>query len=332
MKFKNQFFAALFVFTLYSYFSTPAAQAAQVAQVIVTSANVYLYPQSGSKVISKLPRGESLAISNLPTEGFYKVRLASGDMGWVSGNDILSNAGSGTEAAIPIASEGDLSESPKAESRMRTRRPTRRKLREDAEEAVDPNDDSFRFMAGYGAQFPSLGGLSGAFTNTSSLNPGKHFGFEVQFRMSHTVYWSIRVESISASSSSSLSATNTQALSIKEIPIQFGLVWSPITQRRFRLGLGAYLGGVPSAKASVTQTDSSTLIAKTVEYSTVEAVATAAVQMSFGLGDRIGVYLEAAYRYDQTSQNPDTTIIATIPGFKINYSGPMVTAGLEFKL
>ena len=68
------------------------AHAAQVGQVVVEEAHVFQYPQAGSKVIGNLKKGETLPVSNLPTEGFYKAKLSNGEMGWLSGNDIHAGA------------------------------------------------------------------------------------------------------------------------------------------------------------------------------------------------------------------------------------------------
>jgi uncharacterized protein YgiM (DUF1202 family) len=304
------------------------AKAAQVAEVIVPQANVYLYPQASSKVISKLGRGESLAVSNIATEGFYKVRLKNGDMGWVSGNDILS----GGSSTSPGTNSADPNAVAPLEPRARKRTPQRRNRSNDEDYAGPSGDDSFRLLVGYGVQFASYAGLKDNFDGTSGLNPGKHFGIEAQFKMSHAVYWGIRLESMNASATTNLTTDISQTIQVKEIPVEIGIMWSPVSSHKFRFGLGAYLGAVASGNTSIAQTTTSSQQKKTVEYSTIELCGTLASQFSVGLGERIGLFLEADYRYDQTGKNPDTTIIKAVPGFKLDYSGVLVRAGLELRL
>jgi hypothetical protein len=302
------------------------ARAAQSAQVIVPQANVYQYPQASSNIISHLSQGQTVAVSNLPTAGFYKVRLANGDLGWVSGNDVLSGGGSSASGA------------PKGKSQYSAPRARRRRNDDNADMQPSSNVDSFRFLFGYGIQSLSYSGLADTFgtDNAKGLNLGKNFDFELQFKINPKLFWAIKIESLSSDTGSvALNSELSQEITVKQVPIEVGLVWSPISTHRFRLGFGAYLGALVSSNANVQFSDSVSGEQKTIDYSTTELCGEISSQASFGLGDTFGIFVEAAYRYDQSGTTPaatDITGTVAIPGFKINYSGVMARIGLELRL
>ena len=69
-----------------------SVNAAQTAKVLVDNANVLEKPQPDSAVVGTVPKDTSIAVSNAPTNGFFKSRIPSGTIGWISGNDILTSA------------------------------------------------------------------------------------------------------------------------------------------------------------------------------------------------------------------------------------------------
>ena len=75
-----------------------SAHAAQNAKVVVDSATVYEKPQVDSKVVGTVNKDTTIAVSNVATNGFYKSRIPSGAIGWISGNDISTGAVTGAPA------------------------------------------------------------------------------------------------------------------------------------------------------------------------------------------------------------------------------------------
>jgi hypothetical protein len=291
------------------------AQAAQTGKVIVPSAKIYVYPQSTSRVVANLKQDQSVTISNVPTEGFFKIRAPNGEMGWISGNDVL--AGNGASPAIPSASNTQIN---------RRKALPHRPIREDAKS----DHEGFRALIGYGIASLSYGGLTSSYSQVS-LPSAKLLGFELQFKITNEVYWALRLETLSATTGdTTLNSTTTQNVTIKEIPVEVGVMWSPISSRKLRLGFGGYLGAVPSASATITQTSGGQV--NSVQYSTTEICAAVAAQGVVGLGDAFGVFVDLAYRYDQSGTTPDTNAIGIVPGFKLNYSGITARAGLEIRL
>lgn len=73
---------------LFSLFGASELWSAQLGRVDVEDAPVLETPTSDAKVLEKLKKGVALAASDIPTQGYYKVRTPSGIVGWVS-SDIL---------------------------------------------------------------------------------------------------------------------------------------------------------------------------------------------------------------------------------------------------
>ncbi|OFZ22379.1 MAG: hypothetical protein A2X94_00075 [Bdellovibrionales bacterium GWB1_55_8] len=60
-----------------------SAQAARIAQVEVDQAEARQGPGTTSQVLFRLKKGAWVYSSNLPTEGYFKVRSREGGVGWV---------------------------------------------------------------------------------------------------------------------------------------------------------------------------------------------------------------------------------------------------------
>jgi hypothetical protein len=310
----NRILFSFFCFTLSS-----VALAAQTAQVIVPSANVYLYPAASSKVLAKLGQGDSIVVSNLPTEGFFKTRLRTGDMGWISGNaPLMPNA-------APPAPEAEVRHKPK-------------KKLSHVEEQVPDGEDSFRALVGYGiSRLSYAGGFQDRFQFTQPLNSAKDLSFEFQFRMKRKLFWAVRIEYISTSSQGNFTSggvaitSGAQTISTSLITVQPGIVWSPIYTENSRLGIGAYLG-LDVGNTTVQQTPTSGT-GISIPYAGEQPVATIAAQYTYGLSDAFGVFGELGYRYDRTGKFGQTTGVTAAPSdFLIDYSGAVFKLGLEIRL
>ena len=63
--------------------------AALPARVDVDESPVFDSPPVARRTIGAVRRGERIAVSNVPTRGFYKVRTQDGTIGWVSARDLV---------------------------------------------------------------------------------------------------------------------------------------------------------------------------------------------------------------------------------------------------
>ncbi len=301
-------------YLIFAFLVGHSALAAQIGKIVVDEASVYEFPQRSAKVVGKLPKGAEQTVSNLPTDGFFKTKLSTGDIGWISGNDILVGTGGAPASSKPKA--------PGAKRREIV-----------SEDEISPNRfkaDKYRIQLGYGFQNLAYGGLSSQFQKTVDLNYGKSFGIEIQRMISESLHWAFRAEMYSSKTGTQdLGSSTTQTLEQYSIPIQLGLIYSPIYSKRFRLGLGAYFGVAPVSYTTVSQT--TTTDTNTIKFNSMDPVGTASVQAVYGLGRAFGVLGEMAYHYQTTGSLPATTVLGSIPSFKINYSGWQMRLGLEIR-
>ncbi len=155
---------------------TSGAWAARPGRVDVEGAEVYEGPGSSFKVVDKLPKGTPLAVSNVATEGFFKVRTPSGAVGFMSAEVLVMNE---TPAGAPPADTGPFSEIPSTTVAAREA-PTRKYVR-------------FRFLGGL--NFFSVGDVNTLF-NFDELKLGFHGGMEFNLLLKSDIALVVRFERI----------------------------------------------------------------------------------------------------------------------------------------
>ncbi len=307
------------IFVLLTLLGATSAYSAQNAEVIVDNAAVREYPQGTSKVIGTLGRGDQVAVSNFPTEGFYKVRISGGETGWISGNDILAGGAVKPEDGKTRMRKKPPQERPKEKKEIKS---------EDIDDSSNDDEDHTRILISYGVQSLSYAGLAENYEKTLTMNLGTNFGIEIQKALSSLLFLGIRAEIFQASTGDQTISTGaTQVMKQYSIPIQLGFMFSPISSR-FRLGIGAYGGVAVTSYTDITQT--TTTSTGNIRYQTVQMVGTLAAQMAYKLGSHFGFFIEGDYHYEQTGLVPETTQFGDIPSFKIDYSGMVGKFGLEF--
>ena len=292
------------------------ALAAQIGKVVSDKASIFEFPQKSARVVGNVRKGMTYPVSNFPTEGFYKLKTASGDYGWISGNDILVEG----NPSGSVQKEIDAPESaPPVEVEKK--------------ETVDSEfwGDRTRIQLGYGMHALSYGGLSDQFLGTGSLNFGTQYSLEVQRKFFYLIYWAFRAEVMNADTGiQQKDSTTTQQIKQHGIPLEFGLILHPIHARKFRIGLGAYAGASVGTYTTV-QTISSTAN-KVIKYNSIDPIGTASVQVTYGLSKAFAIFLDLSFRYHVTGTQAATSVdLGSIPAFKINYSGYYGTGGLEVR-
>jgi hypothetical protein len=308
---------------LFLLFAIPA-EAAQSGKVITERAPIREFPDSGAPKLKEARKGETLTVSNLPTEGFFKVRIGKDEYGWISGNDLLVEG-----VAAPVVAPMDLPrEEPAGDPSG---------LSPGTPASVDPADEFWghktRILLGMGVHDLSYGGLSENFIGANDLNLGSHFSLEIQRKIFYLLYGSIRADLMSAETGEQqISDTTLQRIRSHALPVQIGILFHPIHARKFRLGLGLYVGGSFLTYTEVEQTVSGDT--NSVRYSSIDPVGTAVLQGTYGFGNRLGIFGELAYRYHVTGTLDSSSVLDSnnpVPAFKLNYSGILLKGGLEFR-
>jgi hypothetical protein len=298
------------------------ALAAQMGNVIVDQASVLEFPQKSAKVITKLKKGMSYPVSNLPTEGYYKIRTTPSETGWISGNDVLVQPGDPKVQEVP-APASSVEGAGVASA--------------DSGEEVKPDEfwgASTRIQIGIGLHNLSYGGVSSYVTGTSDLNFGKDYSIELQRKFFYLLYWALRVESMSSDTGlRMISDTTSQQITHSSIPVQLGILIHPVHAKKFRIGLGAYIGASLKTYLNIDQVKSG--INYHARYNSIDPVATGTIQATYGLGKAFGIFGELGLRIHQTAEMPAVTELTSpsyVPELKINYFGYVIRGGLEIRL
>ena len=304
-----------FVVVMSLWIHIGVAWAAQSGRVVVEDAPVYEFPQKDSKVIQRLKKDTVHAVSNLKTEGFYKIRLPGGDTGWVSGNDLLAGG---------VTLPSDTGPSPEA------RVNGRRQMSDTLIEGERFNGANYRFQLGFGLSNLAYGGFSDYFPGSSSLNFGKVYSFEIQRKLSYSFSLALRGELRGSKTGElDLGGGTTQTYEHSAIPFQLGLLYFPIHTQRWRVGLGGYGGITAVSFTEVVQTTTSQT--NSVKFSSMDILGTGVVQVAYGLGRAFGLFGEFGYQYQLTADLPATTALGNIPAFKIDYSGFLFKGWIELR-
>ena len=279
-----------------------SVNAAQTAKVVVENANVYDKPQADSSVVGTVPKDASISVSNVPTNGFFKSRIPSGVIGWISGSDILAagvTPGAKTAAAVATKNPKD-SNYTSAQSRL---------------------------LISGGLQTLNNTGFPSGISVTNSKS-GYGGAIEMQFKINENFYWGGRAEYLLSSSSQAVSSTINQTFSFHTLPVMAGIMYVPIHKQKFRLGVGLYAG--LSMMTSLTIAQSTTLSSATVTYTSTDICEMGNLQGSYSISSSLGILADVGYRMQSASYPASTSL--NVEAFKANFGGLVTRLGVEIKL
>lgn len=315
---------ALAVSTLVS----PSAHAARPARVEVDGAQVLSGPSIGSPVVTTVRRGAAIAASNLPTEGFYKVRLGTGEVGWMSAESlVLFEAGSGEEgSAAP-------SEAPKPATSMTPRLVGRRR-------AVETPIMRFRSLGIVNLWNPAA--ITEA-VGISSFNTGVGGAGEVHFVMTPRLSMMVRVEhQLKEVVGFDQTADPPQGYQfvLSSTPVMTGLEFDFTNSRPFSLHASIGLGLALNTRLK--STGKSVAAPNETIYTAHNFTGIVKGGVSWYVYKNLSLVFEAGYRHNRTAalqpvqaQNGSEIFEDGEGGFvsiPLNLSGPVlgVGVGIEF--
>ena len=170
----------------------PSAEAARIGTVDIEGTEMYDGPGRGFRLIDKLPKGVQVATSNLPTEGFFKVRTSSGIVGWVSAESlILSDSGAGMDMPPPLPQQGLPPPMPGDGPAPQPMMPGPASTAPDFRSQKQKNFVRVRLLGG--VTFFNAQELNDRL-NFDALNTGAHFGGEIGFMFTSDLAMIVRVE------------------------------------------------------------------------------------------------------------------------------------------
>ena len=273
---------------------------ARPAEVDKDKVRVHENPHKMSRVLETLSRSTVIAVSNVPTEGFHKVRTPSGKIGWVIAEEL---------ALGPIPSPEAIARSPQSETKR------------------------------YAEKWVRVRGLGGLdfFSLTTpipsfQISLGYHFGGEIEYRLSPSWGIVLRVEQIVKTVG--LTDSNTGkifSLSLGSTPAMVGLDWVMIqgTNTSIRLGLFAGIGLQTYFRSTnltdVPPPDNVATLAST------PITAMAKVEFNWQILPWLGAFCEGGFRYLQTPEMTTPSgngALILNPSFSLVLTSPFVGAGL----
>lgn len=200
--------------------ATPSAWAARAGWVESQEAPVYAGPGKGFQLMEKIPKGTALSTSNLPTEGFYKIRTESGVVGWVNAEAIVfapAGGDSPTAKAEPAAAPAPVV-------------PTyRRKM--------------IRLRGVGGMDFFSVADVN-SLLGFDGIKSGYNYGGEAAIRLTQTLSLALRFENVFKKVVARDTATlKTYQLDLSSSPMMIGAELELSRERHYALYLSA-LGGL----------------------------------------------------------------------------------------
>lgn len=273
-------------------------------------------PGPGFRSVGKLSPGAAVAASNVPVQGYYKVRASDGRIGFVSETSLSFE--SAAETGEDLDAEVQATKSP---SRSEPRVPGRHY-----------SIISLRALAG-GAFFrpQALSEL----LNTTDLNTGVYLGGELVFSISRRLNFVARVEQLRKSASlAEVSSGDAFQFELRSQPMMVGLELRFDPSRQYFWSISA-MGGL-ALSTSLTSTplglDSPTVL--------TDHAFTGLGKVTLGyllFGGRVSIFAEGGYRVLRTKE-----IIPTVVGEKadifrknaafvpvvLDLGGPIAGAGI----
>lgn len=271
------------------------ALAARNAKIVVKSANVHSFPRPDSKVIGTISYDFPIQVSNFQTNGFFKTRIPGGMLGWISGSDIFVSTPEPTPEMLVAKPE---------------------KTEPPASPLVELEDRS-RIQLSGGLHFISMVGLP-AGIDASDANTGIGGSVELQYSLVPMFFVAARIGFVNAAGS---------VVGFNSLPVQAGISFVPVSFERFRFGVGAY-GGMALLTSLTIEKDG-----KKAQYDSSGFIGTGNVQMSYSLGKRVAILLDADYRLHSMDAPEGTSADGLqLPAFTSDFSGLSYRLGLELRL
>jgi hypothetical protein len=323
-----------------------SALAAKNGVIEGKNVNLFSDPNKSSDVITAVTNGEPVIMSNYPTQGFYKVRTAAGQVGWVDANSVTVGSPSEEEVLPPPSAPSvampaaPVNPVPEADTSMRPPstlgspssdvlhyedvQPTTDYRVRESESSAPHVRTPFELKAFVGLQLLKLtevNQVANGTVATSGLYFGAQFGVPIEDRMNLL----FRLESITRNATA-----NGSNASLSATPIMTGLSYSLLREKPKAVKLQAsLLLGI--ANASFTETSGS----NTTQYSSSSFTEMLKMDLNVPVSRSVEIFAEAGYRFLKSASigptlngNP-TTGQPIIP---LDFSGIFIGAGLGFLL
>jgi hypothetical protein len=277
-------------------FCSQAVLAARNGKVIVDQAKVFEFPRPDAPLIGTVVKEFPVQVSNFQTNGFFKVRIPGGKIGWISGSDVF----------------------------VHTPEPTPEQLQAEAqpkpEQPVSPLvkvQDRIRLQLSAGIHHVSFSGLPSQIS-ASDANGAFGGSLEAQYALSPSLYAAGRIGYIS---------TSGAAVKLSSVPVQVGVSWVPLSWKSFRFGAGVY-GGLGLLTTLTLQKNSNVS-----QYSATGLMGTGNLQVSYSISKKLSILFDADYRMHSLNAPASTDPAGLqLPEFTAQLGGLAGRLGVEIRI
>jgi hypothetical protein len=305
------------------------AQAARGAIVDLDALDVRQGPGPRFKSLEKLGKGDPVTASNQPIEGYYKVRTASGTIGFVPADTlVLQPTHSSDEGAPAAALPAPQTAAPEAVKPVKS----------PAKSAPKPARLSYpgpRIKALGGYDFFDVGDVNDHLS-ANVLRFGYGAGLELEYPVMPWLAAVARVEYLFKAVAAHDGSTNKDfEMSVSSWPIVLGAQATLLTWESWSAHASLLAGLAPLTRISATSTSDSE--PNVTEFSALGYTGVAKLDVAYSLNATWAFFAEAGYRYLTTSaQTPSlegagSSIFQSggeyVP-IRINLSGPFVGLGV----
>jgi hypothetical protein len=299
------------------------ALAARAGTVDEDQAELYEGPGKKYKVLEKVSKGTSIAASNFPTEGFYKVKTASGSTGWMSADALVLGPPPPDDSGnVPTAAPTDQPGMPVgAPPSFRTAKAKKR----------------VRLRALFGGDFFSVTDVN-TLLGFDGLKYGYSYGGEVHFIFTNDLALVVRVERILKSVVGVDSNTlKSFQLNLGSTPAMIGLSLTLTSEGKLSTHFAVLGGlGIQTELDAIDLSDPGPNVTSMAAHAFTGLVK---LDANYALTKAISVFGEGGYRVLQTIPiEPGTPVNgsqifqqngAYVP-VTLNLSGPVLGVGLEY--
>lgn len=290
---------AILILMVLPMFFVQIAEAARTAKVLVENAKVFDKPQPNAAEIGQLKKDSSILVSNNQTNGFYKTKIPSGELGWISGVDVL--------AGDMVASSSSTSTEPNKNTKKTTDHSNRSRL-------ILAGGINFLNNTGFPTVIPT--------TNSGTALAGT---LELQVPMSSKFGLSGRVEYLTDSSSLTVAGA-TQTIKFMTIPVMVGFNYFPVVTESLKWGFGAYAGASLLTNLSVNKSTSTS----NPEFTSTDFSGLINSQFTFQFSSSVGLLGEVGYRLHSASYPAFAPYGTT--AFKPNFGGLVTRLGISISI
>jgi hypothetical protein len=310
------------------------AHAARNATVDGKNIQLYASPDKSSQVLGTLDDGEALQVSNYPTQGFYKVRTASGDIGWVLAAAINTDDES---LPAPESSALDIPVPKPAPSPKPTPAPALDERTVDAQDLREgpvPVRNPYEIKAYVGIQKVSLSDVNNLL-GTTVVNTMPYFGAQFGLPLSGSLNLLFRVDHLTASATAV-----GDSFSLSSTPLMLGFEYAFYRRKTFFMQ-ASVLTGVALAN-TLDATASSQPTPNLTELSATSFTEMLKIDAGYDLSRVFSIYAEAGYRFLK-SESVGPSIVGNgssvfqnssgsyVP-VPVDFSGPFIGIGLDVHL